>query len=138
MVLFRNLPPASPERERPACHARHERAGGGQAASICGIVCAAYDLYASAQFLDFAKNCSFLNWKLELIPMKLNPPLKDYPDRLEIPLSFSADFFHISALALVKYSELRFVTDVPAVASVSSSGGRGKFPIPAMGNGTTS
>jgi hypothetical protein len=41
-------------------------------ASICGIVCAAYDLYASAQsldFLDFAKNCSFLNWKLELMPI---------------------------------------------------------------------
>jgi hypothetical protein len=72
MSLFRNLPPASPARERPACHARHERAGGGQAASICGIVCAAYDLYASAQsldFLDFAKNCSFLNWKLELMPI---------------------------------------------------------------------
>jgi hypothetical protein len=32
----------------------------------------AYDLYASAQsldFLDFAKNCSFLNWKLELMPI---------------------------------------------------------------------
>ena len=72
MALFRNLPPASPERERPACHARHERAGGGQAASIYGIVCAAYHLYASAQsldFLDFAKNCSFLNWKLELMPI---------------------------------------------------------------------
>jgi hypothetical protein len=41
-------------------------------ASTCGIVCAAYDLYASAQsldFLDFAKNCSFLNWKLELMPI---------------------------------------------------------------------
>jgi hypothetical protein len=41
-------------------------------ASMCGIVCAAYDLYASAQsldFLDFAKNCSFLNWKLELVPI---------------------------------------------------------------------
>jgi hypothetical protein len=84
MALFRNLPPASPERKRPACHARHERAegrqarpprlresNGGQAAAICGIVCAAYDLYASAQsldFLDFSKNCSFLNWKLELMP----------------------------------------------------------------------
>jgi hypothetical protein len=72
MALFRNLPPAAPERERPACHARHERAGGGQAVSICGIVCAAYNLHASAQsldFLDFAKNCSFLNWKLELMPI---------------------------------------------------------------------
>jgi hypothetical protein len=27
-------PPASPERERPACHARHERAGGGQASAM--------------------------------------------------------------------------------------------------------
>jgi hypothetical protein len=42
------------------------------AASICWIACAAYDLYASAQsldFLDLAKNCSFLNWKLELLPI---------------------------------------------------------------------
>jgi hypothetical protein len=41
-------------------------------ASICGIVCAAYNLYASAQsldFLDFAKNWSFLNWKHELMPI---------------------------------------------------------------------
>ena len=40
-------------------------------ASVCGIACAAYDLYASAQsldFLDLAKNCSFLNRKLELMP----------------------------------------------------------------------
>ena len=51
---------------------RLSESDGGQAASICGIVCAAYDLYASAQsldFLDFAKNCSFLNWKLELMPI---------------------------------------------------------------------
>ena len=36
-------------------------------ASICGVGCAAYHLYASAQpldFLDLAKNCSFLNWTL--------------------------------------------------------------------------
>jgi hypothetical protein len=41
-------------------------------ASICGIVCAVYNLYTSAQsldFLDLAKNCSFLNWKLELVPI---------------------------------------------------------------------
>jgi hypothetical protein len=61
MAPFRYLPPASPAREQ-------WRAGGGQAASICGIVCAVYDLNTSAQsldFLDFAKNCSFLNWKLK-------------------------------------------------------------------------
>jgi len=41
-------------------------------ASICGISCATYHLYVSAQSLDllaFAKNCSFLNWKLKLMPI---------------------------------------------------------------------
>jgi len=36
-------------------------------ASIYGVACAAYYMYASAQpvdFLDLAKNCSFMNWKL--------------------------------------------------------------------------
>jgi len=40
--------------------------------SICGISCATYDLYVSAQSLDLpdlAKNCSFLIWKLELMPV---------------------------------------------------------------------
>ena len=35
------------------------------------VSCAAYDIYASAQpldFLDLAKNCTFLNWKLESVP----------------------------------------------------------------------
>jgi hypothetical protein len=39
-------------------------------ASNCGISCAAYNLYASAQsldFLDLAEKCSFLNWKLKLL-----------------------------------------------------------------------
>ena len=43
--------------------------------SICGIPCAAYNLYASAQsldFLDLAENCSFLNWKLKLLPILAN------------------------------------------------------------------
>ena len=38
-------------------------------ASICGVSCAAYHMYASAQpldFLDFVKNCSFLNWTLAI------------------------------------------------------------------------
>jgi hypothetical protein len=36
-------------------------------ASICRVSCAVYYMYTSAQLLDFldlAKNCSFLNWKL--------------------------------------------------------------------------
>jgi hypothetical protein len=40
--------------------------------SICGIPCAAYNLYASAQsldFLDLAENYSFLIWKLKLSPI---------------------------------------------------------------------
>jgi hypothetical protein len=43
--------------------------------SICGIPCAAYNLYASAQsldFLDLAENCSFLNRKLKLLPIIAN------------------------------------------------------------------
>jgi hypothetical protein len=40
--------------------------------SICGISCATYDLYVSAQsldLLDFAKNFPFLNWKLKPMPI---------------------------------------------------------------------
>ncbi len=40
-------------------------------ASICGIACATYHLYASAQsldFLDLAKNCSFLTGLLPGMP----------------------------------------------------------------------
>ena len=36
-------------------------------ASISGVSCAVYYMYTSAQLLDFldlAKNCSFLNWNL--------------------------------------------------------------------------
>jgi len=36
-------------------------------ASACGVACATYYLYGSAQpldFLDLARNCSFLIWKL--------------------------------------------------------------------------
>lgn len=45
-------------------------------------------------------------------------------------------FTHLQMTA--KDSELRFVNDVPSVGSISSSGRRGQFPIPTMGNGTTS
>jgi hypothetical protein len=40
--------------------------------SICGIACATYQMYASAQsldFLDLAENSSFLDWKLTPVPI---------------------------------------------------------------------
>ncbi len=57
MALFHNLPEAG--------KSQRQSAKGGQ---VCGVSCAAYHMYASAQpldFLDLVKNCSFLNWTLD-------------------------------------------------------------------------
>jgi hypothetical protein len=52
-------------------------------ASICGVSCAEYYVYTSAQLLDFldlAKNCSFLNWKLHSAQVRVcgRAPIRSY------------------------------------------------------------